>query len=421
MIDPQAWNTLIASLPSPHLLQTWEWGEVKKGVGWRPIPLVWYYSKDNLSTAAIRTNEVSPDPEYRVRTVEGVSAGIIPETIVNDQNAIAAAALVLQRSVPIRGFAARLRLMYVPKGPLLADWNDPGLRKRVFTDLQSFARERGAIFIKIDPDVCIGKGIPGLPGAEESEPGQVIRNELMQCGWRFSDEQVQFRNTVHLDLTPAEGDLLAAMKQKTRYNIRLSQRKGVSVRVGGARDLDLLYQMYAETAVRDGFVIRDEAYYKSVWGTFLRPDSELASHSTLPVMEPLIAEVQSEPVAGLLLFRFASRAWYIYGMSRDLHREKMPNYLLQWEAMRRAKAAGCQIYDLWGAPDTFSEHDPMWGVFRFKEGLGGQVVRTLGAWDLPLQPGYYRLYTRILPRLLDLMRKRGKARTRENLERAGSL
>jgi peptidoglycan pentaglycine glycine transferase (the first glycine) len=179
--------------------------------------------------------------------------------------------------------------------------------------------------------------------------------------------------------------------------------------------------MYAETAIRDGFVIREEAYYKSVWGTFLRPDSELASQKTLPVMEPLIAEVRNEPVAGLLLFRFASRAWYIYGMSRDLHREKMPNYLLQWEAIRRAKWAGCQLYDLWGAPDTFSEEDPMWGVFRFKEGLGGQVVRTLGAWDLPLRPGYYRLYTRILPRLLDLMRKRGKARTRENLEREGSL
>lgn len=421
MIDPQAWNTLIASLPNPHLLQTWEWGEVKRGVGWRPIPLVWYYSKDQLSIGVFKTNEDSAEPEHQVRIGKDMSAGTIPETVVNNQNAVAAAALVLQRTVPIGGFAARLRLMYVPKGPLLADWHDSGLRKRVLSDLKTIAHERGAIFIKIDPDVCIGKGIPGLPDSEESEPGQSVCNELQQSGWRFSDEQIQFRNTVHLDLTSTEDDLLAAMKQKTRYNIRLAQRKGVSVRVGGANDLGLLYKMYAETALRDGFVIRDEAYYRSVWGTFLRPDSEPVKHKTFPVMQPLIAEVQNEPVAGLLLFRFASRAWYIYGMSRDLHREKMPNYLLQWEAIRRAKSAGCQIYDLWGAPDNFSEDDPMWGVFRFKVGLGGQVVRTLGAWDLPLRPGYYRLYTRILPRLLDLMRKRGKARTRENLERGGSL
>jgi peptidoglycan pentaglycine glycine transferase (the first glycine) len=421
MIDPQAWNTLIASLPNPHLLQTWEWGEVKRGVGWRPIPLVWYYSKDKLSIGVFKTNQVSAEPEHQVQFGRDASAGTIPETILNDRNAVAAAALVLQRTVPMGGFAARLRLMYVPKGPLLADWDDPGLRKRVLSDLKSIAHERGAFFIKIDPDVCVGKGIPGLPDSEESEPGQAVRNELLQSGWRFSDEQIQFRNTVHLDLTSTQDDLLAAMKQKTRYNIRLAQRKGVSVRVGGANDLDLLFKMYEETALRDGFVIRDEAYYKSVWGTFLRPDSELASLNTLPVMQPLIAEVRNEPVAGLLLFHFASRAWYIYGMSRDLHREKMPNYLLQWEAIRRAKSVGCQIYDLWGAPDTFSEEDSMWGVFRFKVGLGGQVVRTLGAWDLPLRPGYYRLYTRILPRLLDLMRKRGKARTRENLERGGSL
>ena len=131
--------------------------------------------------------------------------------------------------------------------------------------------------------------------------------------------------------------------------------------------------------------------------------------------EPLIAEVEGQPVAGVIVFRFAGRAWYLYGMSRELHREKMPNYLLQWEAMQRAKAAGCLSYDLWGAPDEFNEADPLWGVYRFKEGLGGQVVRTIGAWDLPVSPLLYRLYTRTLPRLLDVARRGGRTRTRQSV------
>ena len=189
------------------------------------------------------------------------------------------------------------------------------------------------------------------------------------------------------------------MKPKTRYNIRLAERKGVTVRPAGLEDLETLYRMYAETSVRDGFVIRERGYYLAVWQEFMQAG----------LAEPLIADVEGEPVAAVVVFRFAGRAYYLHGMSRELHRERMPNHLLQWEAMRRARAAGCRVYDLWGAPETFDEADSMWGVFRFKEGLGGLVVRTLGAWDFPASPWLYRLYTRILPRLLDLMRRRGRA------------
>ncbi len=164
----------------------------------------------------------------------------------------------------------------------------------------------------------------------------------------------------------------------------------------------MLYKMYAETSVRDGFVIRDEDYYQTVWQAFMESQS--------PTCEPLIAEVDGEPVAAIFVFYFAGRAYYIYGMSREAHREKMPNYLLQWEAMRRAKAVGCSLYDLWGAPDEFNENNSMWGVFRFKEGLGGQVVRTLGAWDYTPRPFWYKLYSEVIPRVLDVMRSRGKAR-----------
>ena len=91
----------------------------------------------------------------------------------------------------------------------------------------------------------------------------------------------------------------------------------------------------------------------------------------------------------------------------------MPNYLLQWEAIKRAKAAGCAVYDLWGAPDEFVETDPLRGVFRFKEGLGGTVHRYVGAWDLPVNRMLYRLYSKTLPGLLDIMRLRAKVSTKQ--------
>jgi peptidoglycan pentaglycine glycine transferase (the first glycine) len=207
-------------------------------------------------------------------------------------------------------------------------------------------------------------------------------------------------------LNATEDELLERMKPKTRYNIRLAQRKGVRIRTGYPSDYPLLYQMYAETSIRDGFAIREPAYYYTVWETF----------SQAGMAEPLIAEVDGEPVAGLFLFYFAGKAWYLYGMSRELHRDRMPNYLLQWKSMLSAREKGCNLYDLWGAPNVFTDNDPLWGVYRFKAGLGGKVIRTIGAWDYPIRPLLYRLYTQSLPRILQIMRRLGTNRTQANLK-----
>ncbi len=317
-----------------------------------------------------------------------------------------AAALVLKRPILRDGFAARLSIFYSPKGPLL-DWSNKPLRDRVLNDLQAFAKKQGAIFLKIDPDIVLGTGIPQRQDDFMDNDGQAVIAELKGRGWGYSSDQIQFKNTVLIDLHPSEEELLARMKQKTRYNIRLAEKKGVVLRVGNPEDFSMLYKMYAETSLRDGFVIRDEGYYQTVWKLFMD------SHE--PACEPLIAEVDGEPVAAIFVFYFAGRAYYVYGMSRDAHREKMPTYLLQWEAMKRARAKGCKVYDLWGAPDVFDESDSMWGVYRFKEGLGGKVVRTLGAWDFAPNPFWYKLYSEIIPRLLDVMRSRGKAKTKQSL------
>ena len=133
---------------------------------------------------------------------------------------------------------------------------EAGLRSRVLEDLQSVARRAGAIHIKIDPDIEVGRGYPGQDVASEDEGGRAVAAELRLRNWRFSNDQVQFRNTVLIDLRATEQALLERMKQKTRYNIRLAERKGVAVRLGGPDDIPMLYRMYAETSVRDGFVIR---------------------------------------------------------------------------------------------------------------------------------------------------------------------
>jgi lipid II:glycine glycyltransferase (peptidoglycan interpeptide bridge formation enzyme) len=353
------WNALISELPGAHILQTWEWGQFKAGYGWQPLPQIWR----------------------------------------DERGQVRAAALVLRRSVP-----GGLSILYVPRGPLV-DWADEEWSRRVIEELQHLARKLHAIFIKIDPELFLAYGTPGTEEEQPNPDGVRVLERMRASGWRFSEEQVQFRNTAWLDLSGGEAEWLARMKQKARYNLRLAQKKGVQVRGGTVEDLPMLYHLYAETSVRDGFVIRNEGYYLGLWRLFMERG----------LAEPLIAEVEGEAVAGIIPFYFARRAWYLYGMSCQAHREKMPNYLLQWEAMRRAKARGCREYDLWGAPDVFNESDSMWGVFRFKEGLGARVVRTAGAWDFPARPLAYVLYTRVLPRVLAVMRWRGRARTRQEV------
>ena len=126
--------------------------------------------------------------------------------------------------------------------------------------------------------------------------------------------------------------------------------------------------------------------------------------------QPLIAEHDGKPIAHVILFHFGRKCWYFYGASANEHRDKMPNYLLQWEAMRWAKARGYSLYDMWGAPDEFNEGDGMWGVYQFKRGFHGTVVRHVGAWDYAPNAFMYRAYTQFLPRVLNLMRRRTTTR-----------
>jgi lipid II:glycine glycyltransferase (peptidoglycan interpeptide bridge formation enzyme) len=351
--DAQEWNERLSALPYAHVLQTWQWGEFKRATtGWTPARLAFERDGATLALAQVLTRREGP-------------------------------------------FA----VSYVPKGPAL-DYADSNLRDAVLSHLLDFARGQGTVFLKIDPDVVLGTG-PSVTEAVDPV-GQAFVNELGAGGWRFSREQIQFRNTAQIDLTRSEDAILAAMKQKTRYNVRLASRKGVTVRLGTLDDLNLLYDLYAITARRDGFVIRPLDYYLQAWGAFIQ--AGLAG--------PLIAEYEGRALAHVVIFRLGERAWYFYGASSDEERNRMPAYLLQWEAMRWAKAKGCTVYDFWGAPDDFDDpHDPLAGVWRFKEGFGGQIVRHVGAWDYPLQPATYWAYARLMPAALGVLRALSRLRS----------
>ena len=352
--QPTSWNQIVSQLPGAHFLQVSEWADVKRSVGWTREELVWTDSDD--------------------RTI--------------------GAAQLLIRSVRLLRVGPRISVGYIPRGPLI-DWNNHEESVRVLKSLETTARKRGLVFLKIDPEVLLSTGLNVEPPDSGNPAGERLVDLLMERGWKYSPEQIQFKNTMLLDLAGTEEDWLARMKQKTRYNVRLAMKNGVTVRKARLEELPMLYQMYAETADRDGFIIRPESYYLDVWTKFIQAG----------MAEALIAEFEGIVLAGLVFFYLGARAWYVYGMSTNKLREKMPNYLLQWEAMRSAREKGCLVYDLWGAPDTLEASDPMFGVYRFKEGLGAELARTIGAWDYPVRPLLYFMYHRIIPGLLSITRR----------------
>jgi lipid II:glycine glycyltransferase (peptidoglycan interpeptide bridge formation enzyme) len=145
------------------------------------------------------------------------------------------------------------------------------------------------------------------------------------------------------------------------------------------------------TGGRDGFGVHSHEYYRRAYELF---------HST-GLCELLVAEFENKSLAALMVFARGRRAWYIYGASNDEERNRMPTYLLQWEAMRWARSKGAEEYDLWGVPDENestleaqfeNRDDGLWGVYRFKRGFGGGLKRAAQAMDKIYDPLLYQLY-----------------------------
>ncbi len=338
--SPEQWDDFLRT-HSGHLLQSHCWGDFKGAFGWHPV---------------------------RIAVLDGTE--------------IAAAAQILFRPLPGGLFSTA----YIPRGPIL-DRDHPASRL-LLTAIHQRCRRRWAISCKVEPDWA------DAPDAREW---------LVQQGFRPSDQTVQPRRSVVVDLRPSEEAILAQMKSKTRYNVRLAQRRGVTVRVGQASDLPTFYRLLQVTGARDGFGIHNAEYYAQGWRMFARQNMAAL----------LLAEHEGRTLAGLMVFAFGRSSIYMYGASADEGRTHMPTYLLQWEAMRWAKARGCESYDLWGIPDLEEDDigpdmaeaerngvlaSGMGGLYRFKRGFGGQMTRTVGAYDyvynLPLYHAFCLLWTR---------------------------
>ena len=335
--DAGAWDDALRTLPSPHVLQSWAWGEFKSRWGW--------------SAERWLLTDAQGQPRAAVQ--------------------------LLKRSIS----KLPACVLYAPKGPASIDF---AAHAEALAFIEQRARHHHAIWAKADGDLFLpspsGRGVGG-EGA--------IHALLQQRQWQFSRSQIQFRNTMLTPLQHDDAALLAAMKPKCRYNIRLAEKRGVTVRTLSPisdADAGLLYAMYAETAQRDGFLIREEAYYRDAWKSMNAVG--------------FVAEHEGEPLAGIVLLCFADRAWYFYGMSRSQGREHMPNHLLQWTAMRWARDAGYALYDWWGAPEKLDESDSMWGVYRFKESFGAEFFEGIGAWDYAPSPLLYRAYVELGPKLI---------------------
>tara|TARA_B100000945_G_C20426688_1_gene620914 strand:- start:5135 stop:6220 length:1086 start_codon:yes stop_codon:yes gene_type:complete len=346
------WNQILLQLCGNQILQSWEWGEFKSCYDWTPQRIIWCDGGDCKAAAQILT---------RNRTFLGIN----------------------------------FKIMYVPRGPIL-DWNDNHLIEIVLNDLRDLAIYEDAVFVKVDPYVTVGRSIYSYDQVDLDSIGHIVTQQLEQNGWQKSNQQIQFRNTMILDLDIDTNDLLLSFSQKTRYNIRLATRKGLVVRNGTIKELDSLYDLYKLTSNRNGFAIRSRSYYVDLWKSLIQSG----------MAQSLIVEFDGELVGAVVLSIFGGCATYMYGMSSGSHTEKMPNYLLQWEAILKAIELECNLYDFWGVPDLFVEDDPLWGVWRFKSGFRGEVIYTTGAWDFVYKWLLYWLYTNIVPRIFSYIRMR---------------
>ncbi len=331
-INESDWNSFVAASPSGHVLQSSQWGHLKEVFGWQVARLA-----------------------------------------IEDRGQWRAGAQVLFRPLGPQTIA------YVPKGPV-ADLADVEVTQTLLEALHHLCRQRRAILLKVEPDMA-------------EDPA--LAQRLTDLGFRPSPQTIQPRCTILLDLTSDPEAILARMKSKTRYNIRLAARKGVTVREGTSEDLPGFYRLMQITGQRDGFGIHSESYYQTAHQLFV-PQG---------LARLFLATLEDKVLGGIMAFAFGQRAWYMYGVSSDEHRNLMPNYLLQWEAIKWARERGCLTYDLWGIPDEEEEvlereflkrSDGLWGVYRFKRGFGGQVVHYLGAYDYVYSPLLYRLYNQLV-------------------------
>ncbi len=279
-------------------------------------------------------------------------------------------AQILFRRLPLG-----LTIGYIPKVVMSNELQETSYE--FWKEVDSICKQNKSIFLKVEPDAWVSAF------------------RILHSSFRISPHNIQPPRTIVISIKDNEDTILAKMKPKCRYNIRLAEKKGITVRTWD--DIPAFHEMMTVTGGRDNFGVHSKEYYQRAYELF-HPKG---------TCELLVAEYVGKPLASLMVFANGKRAWYVYGASNDHERNRMPTYLLQWQAIRWAKARGCEEYDLWGVPDENEEileanfetrHDGLWGVYRFKRGFGGQLKRAAQALDRVYNPLMYWLYTKYVNR-----------------------
>ncbi len=245
--------------------------------------------------------------------------------------------------------------LYCPRGPI-GRFSQAGFLDFV-SQVRQIAKQSQSIFLKIEPEADC---------------------RLPVSDFQLSQKQIQPRQTIILDLKKTEEELLSQMRQKTRYNLRLAVRKGVEVEFSSQPSLlEEFITLQKQTAHRDNFRLYPDDYYRQLFKIL----------SSEKMAELVLAKYQGRIIAVNFSAYFNQTAYYLYGASDYRYRQLMAPYLLQWQAIKRAKKAGYQFYDFWGI-----DEDKWPGVTRFKRGFAGRELVYPGSYDLVFNRPWYGLY-----------------------------
>lgn len=235
--------------------------------------------------------------------------------------------------------------------------------------LQSWGQKNNLIFIKFEPYI---------------EKKEINNAQIEQINTLHRSPHQLFPDwTIIMDISPSEDDLLKKMKSKTRYNIRLAEKKGVTVEETSTDEgFKKFSALYFATTKRQHYFGHDARYHKIVWDELKKSQAYI-----------MIANFQDIPLAAYELFIFKDRAYYPYGGSSSDYKNVMAPNLLMWEAIKFSKQKGAKIFDMWGAAAPESTNTNTFAGFtRFKEGYGGSYIQFVGSFDLVIRPGLYTIY-----------------------------
>ncbi len=328
----------ISSSPKGHFLQSYSWGKVKSAWKWKAIA-------------------------------------------VRDENGkINGALSVLIRRMPMVPYT----LMYCGRGPV-CDPHDEGTLKALTEGLRALAKEHKAYAVKLDPDIK----------SDDSEFISIMEGLGYKRHFGSKNfEGVQPNYVFRLDVKgKTEDELLMAFHSKTRYNLRLSVRKGVEVRLCGKEMLGAFSEIMEETGTRDGFIVRPREYFESIL-------DNLGENARL-----YMAFWQDKPIAGTLAIHYGNKVWYLYGASSNQYRNVMPNYQLQWEMIKWALETGCDIYDFRGVSGDLTPDNPLYGLYLFKKGFSGELTEFCGEFEMVYKPAVDFLLNKGLASARNIRRK----------------